>query len=348
MLVLFYYQVGFTRRRFLKVGAGVVASWALAADAEGLASSPFRIAFGSCNQQWNPQPIWPAISSHKPDLFLFLGDNVYADTDRPDILRAAYKMQREQPAFRRFRESVPIAATWDDHDFGFNDSGREFGMKEESKRQFLDFFDEPVDSERRKRPGVYTSHMIQHFGQRIQVILLDLRWFRSPLKQDVNCDYVPNYDPEATILGEAQWAWLEAELDRPADVRLLGSSIQFASDEHRWEKWANFPLEKARLLKMIDTKGIDNLSVLSGDMHFGELTPERTPQGRVIYDLTSSGLNRFEAAAQFPNSRREMAYDRSENFGLLTIHRESLVLAVCDREGVVRFSKTLLLPVPAV
>lgn len=330
------------------MGAGVAASLAFNAGAEGLTDPSFRLAFGSCVQQWNPQPIWPAISFYKPDLFLFLGDNVYGDTDRPDILQAAYRMQAEQPDFRRFRQSVPMIAIWDDHDFGFNDSGCEFGMKEESKRQFLDFFNEPADSERRQRPGIYTSYMIQHFGRRIQIILPDLRWFRSPLKHDANWNYIPNDDPSAVLLGEAQWAWLEAELDRPADVRLFGSSVQFASSEHRWEKWANFPFEKARLLKMIDDKGIDNLTVLSGDMHFGELTPERTPQGRVIYDLTSSGLNRFEAAAQFPNSRREMVYDQSGNFGLVTIHPASLELAVCDQAGVVRFSKTLPLPVPAV
>jgi len=40
-----------------------------------------RIAFGSCAKHWQPQPIWEAIIAKKPDLFLFLGDNIYGDTD---------------------------------------------------------------------------------------------------------------------------------------------------------------------------------------------------------------------------------------------------------------------------
>lgn len=335
--------MGFTRRQFLQVGAGAAASWALRSNAESFKDSAFRIAFGSCNQQWDPQPIWPVIASYKPDLFLFLGDNVYGDTNEPGILRTAYETQARNANFAQFRANTPIVATWDDHDYGFNDCGNEYNMKEESKRQFLEFFNEPTDSERRLHPGVYTSYMLSHQGLQIQLILLDLRWFRSALKHDETWAYIPNDDPSATILGGEQWAWLDSVLDQPADVRFLCSSIQFASSEHRWEKWANFPLEKQRLLQMIDRKKIECLHVLSGDMHFGELTPERTPEGRVIYDFTSSGLNRFEPAP-WPNSRREAFYDQGLNFGLVTIRSGNLELALCDDRGAVRFSKTL--PVP--
>ena len=81
-----------------------------------------RIAFGSCLGQDLPQPIWARVLATRPDLFLFLGDNVYSDTDDPKLLRAAYAKLASQPGFQSRKKSVPILATWDDHDYGTNDS----------------------------------------------------------------------------------------------------------------------------------------------------------------------------------------------------------------------------------
>ena len=102
------------------------------------------IAFGSCANQNRPQPIWDAVLANNPDLFVFLGDNVYADTDDMDVLRAAYARLAAQPGFQRLRGQVPVVATWDDHDYGFNDIGAEHVAKQGSKEAFLDFFGEPA------------------------------------------------------------------------------------------------------------------------------------------------------------------------------------------------------------
>ncbi|MCH2153683.1 MAG: hypothetical protein MK089_10120, partial [Phycisphaerales bacterium] len=40
-----------------------------------------RVAFGSCANHEIPQPIWEAVASWAPDVFVFLGDNVYGDTE---------------------------------------------------------------------------------------------------------------------------------------------------------------------------------------------------------------------------------------------------------------------------
>ena len=58
---------------------------------------------------------------------------------------------------------------------------------------------------------------------------------------------MPNTDPTPTVLGEAQWKWLEEQLQVPAEVRLIGSSIQVVAEDHGWEKWTNFPHERERL-----------------------------------------------------------------------------------------------------
>lgn len=298
-----------------------------------------KIAFGSCLLQDQPQPIWRAIRKKEPDLFIFLGDNIYADTMDMDEMQRKYAMQEARPEYKKFRKSVPIIATWDDHDYAYDDAGAEVPreIKKASKAQFLRFCREPKNSDRWNRHGVYTSYLFGEHPRSVQIILLDLRWWKSALEKDEAGAYLPS-GAEGALLGEAQWDWLEAQFKVKADVRILGSSIQFASSEHPHEKWANFPHEKTRLLDLVDKQRINNLFVLSGDMHFGELSMEKTGKGVEIFDLTASGLNRFEEIAKDnPNSKRIKAHDKSVNFGLVTIewdHQPPRVkLEVRDKKG---------------
>lgn len=304
------------RREFLKRGGVTLLSLGagLAVPLRALADSSYvsRIAFGSCLRQNRPQPVWRAITRANPDLFVFLGDNVYADTEDMERMRESYRQLAVNPDFARFRsEGIPVIATWDDHDFGYNDVGSEYPRKEESKKIMLDFFGEPELSARRSRAGIYTSYLYGNSPNRLQVILLDLRTFRDP---------IPEKDSgEGTLLGEEQWRWLEAELKRPADLRILGSSIQLVGGGHPWEKWDNFPGEKARLLRLIDEARAHNLIVISGDMHFAELSREPTPAGFLLHDLTSSGLNVPEGLPEFRNPKRVYYRDGAANFGMIRI-----------------------------
>jgi alkaline phosphatase D len=111
---------------------------------------------------------------------------------------------------------VPIMATWDNHDYGKHNGGVEFDKKGLTKKYFLDFFDEPKNSDRRKREGIYDSKIIGPKGKRVQIILLDTKWFRSPFKLDTLSvkereaidkvgKYISNTDESATILGKIQW-----------------------------------------------------------------------------------------------------------------------------------------------
>jgi alkaline phosphatase D len=205
-----------------------------------------RIAFGSCAQQDKPQPIWEAVVATRPELFLFLGDTVYGDTRDMDVLRKKYAQFAALPGWQKLRKTCPVLATWDDHDYGANDAGAEYPRKDESQQIFLDFFGVPRDSPRRTQKGVYHAEVFGPPERRVQVILLDTRYFRSPLKKRGKFvrdqgPYVPNPDRGATILGEAQWKWLERQLKVPAKLRLLVSSIQVVAEDHGWEKWTPFP-----------------------------------------------------------------------------------------------------------
>ena len=106
--------------------------------------STFSIAFGSCSSQESDLPIFNNIVKHQPDLFIFLGDNIYGDTKNMDTLKKKYNLLGNKKSFINLKNKVPILATWDDHDYGWNDIGKSYEYKEESKEIFLQFFDEPT------------------------------------------------------------------------------------------------------------------------------------------------------------------------------------------------------------
>ena len=116
-----------------------------------------KIAFGSCGNPYRPLPIFDRVVEHEPDLFIFLGDNIYGDTDDMDLLRQKYQVLGKQPSFQKLKDRAEILATWDDHDYGRNDAGSEYPHKEASKQIFLEFFEEPEDSPRYQHAGIYHS-----------------------------------------------------------------------------------------------------------------------------------------------------------------------------------------------
>jgi alkaline phosphatase D len=231
------------------------------------------------------------------DLFLFLGDNIYADTEDMAVMRAKYDALGDSRFFRELRRRVPILATWDDHDFGANDAGAGYPKRREAQAEFLRWLGEPADSPRRRRDGVYDARVFGPAGRRVQVILLDTRYFRGPLRRAargepalVGGPYRPNPDPTVTMLGEAQWRWLREQLTEPAELRLIVSSIQFVSEFSGAEAWANLPHEKQRLLDLLRETRAAGVLFLSGDRHWCELSRMDGPTGYPLYDLTASSL----------------------------------------------------------
>ncbi|MCC6128674.1 MAG: alkaline phosphatase family protein [Acidobacteria bacterium] len=331
------------------LAAAVVSLAGAAPSSQALVS---RIAFGSCADQNKQQPVWVSILKLNPEVFVFLGDNIYGDTSDMGKLRAEYAKLGRMDGFEKLRKSARILATWDDHDMGEDDAGAEYSKKAESKEIFLDFFGEPKDSPRRNRSGVYDAAILGPPGKRVQIILLDTRYNRSPLKKAGLLDrargpYQPNTDPQATILGEEQWDFLRRELVKPAEVRLLCSSIQVVANDHAYEKWGNFPAERQRLFDLLAELRVSGLVILSGDRHLGELSATDAGLGYVLYDLTSSGLNRaiYNLRPLEHNDSRVGTVARVNNFGVVAIDWERknprLTLQIRDEEGDVRLAQKL-------
>lgn len=313
------------------------------AEGEGALS---RIAFGSCAHQDNPQPIWDAVVASKPDTFLFIGDNIYGDSEDMAVLKKKWDLLGAQPGYQKLLATCPVLATWDDHDYGANDSGEEYPMKRESQQLFLDFFNEPADSPRRSREGVYDAKVFGPEGQRVQIILLDTRYFRSPLVkrsyrpeagEGDNGPFGRDSNPAVTMLGAAQWKWLEEQLLVPAEVRIVASSIQVVPDDHHWEKWGTMPLERQRLFEVIRKSGAGGIIFISGDRHSAEISAVDPGVGYPLIDVTSSSLNRPSSWHTEPNEHRIGTKYVAENFGAILIDWTAsdpvIRCQVCDITG---------------
>lgn len=261
-----------------------------------------RIAVTSCSREDEPMPLYDDVRAARPDLVLMVGDNVYGSwtPEDPQLsdLRSAYFQLARRPEFQALAQQVPVVPVWDDHDYGTNDGGGDFAHKALAQAMFNTFWNIPADSPQRTRPGIYRSHVLGPPGQRVQLIVLDTRFFRDPLVPSPRRGepgmerYVP-HPPEATadILGPAQWAWLERELQVPAELRILVSSIQVVADGHGWERWGNFPAARDRLYRLIAQTGAKGVVFASGDRHVGSINRIADGVAYPLVDLTGSGIN---------------------------------------------------------
>jgi alkaline phosphatase D len=347
----------FTRR--LASGAAVVVLVLLvspvrAAAAAATEASLRDIVFGSCLDR-TEHPMLDRTLTLPMDLFLFMGDNIYADTTNMMVMRAKYDALKASTFFQGLRRRTPFLATWDDHDFGGNDAGSTYAMRRESQRAFFDWLEEPADSPRRRQEGVYHARIFGPPGRRVQVLMLDTRYFRSPLLRGAHGvepsggPYVPNPDPKVTLLGDAQWKWLEVELRKPAELRLMVSSIQFVAEFAGSEAWANLPLEKQRLLDLLKSARAGGVFILSGDRHWCELSRMDGPLGYPLYDLTASSMTqKHPRGSPTPNRYRSQPNTYHEpNVGRLRIDWErsdpQLTFQILDVEGAVRIEQVLVL-----
>ncbi len=287
-------------------------------------TAPTIITFGSCNKIDKPQTMWNDVAANNPNLWIWLGDIIYADTTDMKALAAMYKRLKTNPSYKKLRAKAQIIGVYDDHDFGVNDCGKDYPMKKPAKKCLMDFLDVPMKSPLRAHDGAYQSYTFGKGGQRIKVIILDTRYFRDNLAPDPVDPHrcIPNTTGD--LLGEVQWKWLEKELKNdPANFTLLCTSIQVLSDQHHLEKWGNFPNCRKRLLALIGNTKPKNLMILSGDRHMAEVSKiDLQGLSYPLYDFTSSGITHIRSGTSEENKLRVGNLIIKKNFGLLKIRWE--------------------------
>jgi len=313
-----------------------------------IAQSPIQsIAFGSCNRENRPQSHWVPIAATNPDVFIWTGDNVYADTQDPAVFRTKYDMQMNHPEYVQFLSQVStVIGTWDDHDYGVNDGGKEYPAKALAKAELYRFLGMPDDEPSRAYDGIYHVRTYGTGDQTVKVILLDTRWFRDPLVKD-STNRV-NLPTDGELLGEAQWAWLEAELAKnDAAFHVIVSSIQLIARDHRFEKWGNFPKELERFHALLSKTQPNRPFIISGDRHVAEISMETIPGlESPLVDITASGLtNVWSSIMDEPNTRAHSPKFYERNFGLIdfdwTSESPTATISIVDMNGVKQRSVTV-------
>lgn len=306
---------------------------------------PTRIGFGSCSDPTAPLDLLEVATALEPELYLWLGDNVYADTVDEPVMREAYHALARAPEVERLLRQAHFLATWDDHDFGWNDAGRDYPMRETSREIFLEFWREPPASERWDRDGIYAAYRYEEDGHSLQVVLLDTRYNRDPLVPNDGTgknDYIPDEAEGSTMLGEAQWAWLRERLLEPAELRIVATSIQLAHGYNGYESWTLFPRERERFVALVQETGAEGVLLLSGDLHAAEVSRLDVADGYPLYDVTSSGINQDWPFVE-ANENRVGAPVREHNVGLLLIDwaAASLTASIHDATGAARLTLSL-------
>ena len=329
------------------------------------------IAFGSCANPTSPMPALRVAVEQKADLFIWLGDNAYGDTKNIETLISDYEVLGSHEDFQELAQHTRMLATWDDHDYGWNDAGRHYPLREASKEAFLSFWNEPEFSPRRSRQGIYMSYLFDGGRKDVHVILLDTRSFRDDLRdatgisfQGTNgigyaADYVPHTGTDSTLLGDEQWNWLEKQLEVKADVRIIGSSTQFGIEWNGYECWGNFPHEQEKMAHLIAKSNAFNRQMgrgkvpvifLSGDVHYGEISGWKSRDAGLnatldtLFDVTSSGItSKWDFAT--PNGNRLEGPLMDNNIGMLQIGRPRqpfVVAELWDAQGTKRVSRDLV------
>ena len=253
------------------------------AEPQGSGDVVTRIGMIGCHRQDKPAPAFNRYIQAVPDIAVWMGDNVYGDTkDDINYLKACYDRLASQTAFQKLKELVPFVVTWDDHDYGLNNFGKNYKLKDESRKYFRKFWnmEEHIPAD---RDGIYHARYFNSKEKQLQMIMLDTRYNRD------------DEGDESDTLGEAQWRWLEAELKKPAKLRLIASGYQVLLDrKQKFETWSKFPAAKKRLFELIKKCKAEGVIFLAGDQHYGEVSRDAGAIGYDAIEFMFSGINQEE------------------------------------------------------
>ena len=298
----------------------------LISSANIIYAESIKIGLGSCLDQDYPQPIWQSIKKEDLNYFIFLGDNVYGDTRYGSLRKMKSAYDKQKKVLPDFLNDISIFSIWDDHDFGINDGGADYRFKRRAQELYLDFWEISKDDDRSNREGIYFSKNEIFFDKKFKFIFLDTRFFRSKLKGKKS-NYIENIEPDATILGNAQWTWLENELKSDFDFLFIFSSIQIIAKDHRFEKWSNFPIERAKLFELLEQFN-DKTILFSGDRHRAGIYRKNG-----IIEVTSSSMNKPGSSFSETDSYLIGKTYPQENYGVLEILENTIHIKIKDIKG---------------
>ncbi len=230
--------------------------------------------------------IFETMAKEKSAFMLWLGDSWYTrEVDYYSEWGLWYRAHhdRAQPVLQNFLKAMPHFAIWDDHDYGPNDIGKSYILKDASRRVFSNYFCNTSYGENGQ--GIYS--MIT-YGD-VEVFMTDDRWWRSEDRIKDSVDGKPN--PEKRMLGKEQMDWLKSSLLHSlATFKIVAVGSQVLNPVSPFDKWWDFPAEYDELMHFIKDYKIKGVVFLTGDRHHSEIIKVDRPVHYPLYDVTVSAL----------------------------------------------------------
>jgi alkaline phosphatase D len=230
--------------------------------------------------------IFETMAKEKAAFMLWLGDNWY--TREVDYysqwgLWNRPHHDRQQPVLQNFLKAMPHYAMWDDHDYGPNDIGSHYTLKETSKKVFDSYWANP--SSGHNGEGVYTQI---GYGD-VDIFMCDDRWWRSA--DDMKDSVAGKPNPEKTMLGAQQLQWLKnALLYSSATFKIVAVGSQVLNPASTKDKLQDYPAEYYDLVNFITDNKIDGILFMSGDRHHSEVIKVERAGTYPLFDITVSSL----------------------------------------------------------
>lgn len=308
-----------------------------------------RIALGSCvflndpvadppgASQGGDYQIFARIAAARPDLMLWLGDNVYhrpRDYFARSGMSERYRQLHRLPETQALFQGVANYAIWDDHDYGDNDGDRSYRMRGDSQALFRDYWANPAYG---PEGGIYSRFVWSD----VEFFLTDNRSFRAPNR-------LP--DPDRTFFGPAQLQWLKDSLSSStATFKLILLGNQILNTATPSENFYSYSTEYKAFLDWLASSKIPGIVILSGDRHHSELLRLERAGTYPLYEwtvspLTSKAQTPFEAEQTLP-IRVPGSLLIERNFGLIEVRgpekQRELRLRLVDAQGQTRWNHSL-------
>ena len=231
-------------------------------------STPGKVclAFGSCAHT-KPSNLWSQMHEQGVQGLVMLGDTPYIDSTRLNTSRSKHRAFLQVPELAALVQKMPTWATWDDHDFGKNDSDGTLPGKENSRQAFLEY---RANAEYgHGDEGIYTKF---EYGP-VEVFLLDTRWFARTEESPVDAT-------KPTLLGKRQWKWLKEALKKSdASFKLIACGMIWDDKKNgESDDWGTYSHERSALFDFIGANDISGVVLIGGDIHCSRLLQYKTEE----------------------------------------------------------------------
>ncbi len=262
--------------------------------------------------------IFETMAGEKAAFMLWTGDNWYTrEVDYYSQWGLWYRPHRDRslPVLQNFLKAMPHYASWDDHDYGPNNSASSYILKDESRKVFMNYWANP--SYGQDGEGIYT--MLSYSD--VDIFLCDDRWWRSAddIKDSINGQ--PN--PDKIMLGARQMQWLKnALLNSSATFKIIVVGSQVLNPVSPYDKWKDFSLEYNELMGFLKEYKVNGVLFFSGDRHHSEVIKVDRAGTYPLFDVTVSPLTSGTHAFSGPeknNPYRVIGVDEKQNYGRVSV-----------------------------